>query len=129
MNTNYFLQCSLFINFCEYNNISFNLQHYLYNDYLYHLCLTSPIKHNCIFCTDFFFNSSFYNILYFYNITYSECQILYNNFNSSCSLHKWISFCNSKFSFNSYYFLFYFTFLCFFIFIYYIFYSIISYYI
>lgn len=93
MNISYLLQYSMFIKYCEYDNLNENLKHYLYNDYMNNLCLTSPIKKNCIFC-DIMYNNT--DLLY--DITYNDCYNLYKKKDTSCSLDKWIKFCYIKFN-------------------------------
>ena len=99
-NINYILQYTLYINYCGYNNISLNLKHYLYNDYLNNLCITSPVYKKCIFCDEYLYNFQYYNIAYLYNITHHECIILSNK-SQLCFLDQWLKFCDNKF--NTYY--------------------------
>ena len=97
-NTNIFLQCTLFIKYCEFNTLDINIQHCLCNDYWNNICITNPVSllynNKCAFFD--IINQS--NTLCFYNLnlSFDQCNVIYNKVNTSCVLNQWIKYCNKK---------------------------------
>lgn len=98
VNANILLQCSLFIKHCEFNTLDINIQHCLCNNYWDNICITNPVQllynNKCAFFD--IINKS--NTLCFYNLnlSFNQCNVIYNKVNTSCVLTQWIEYCYKK---------------------------------